>query len=1353
MVFVFPGQGAQWVGMAVELLGSSPVFASRMGECREALSGFVGWDLLEVLSDEGALARVDVVQPVSWAVMVSLAAVWESFGVRPSAVVGHSQGEIAAAVVAGGLSLVDGARVVALRSKALRGLAGTGGMVSMALPLEGFVVPEGLEVAAVNGPSSFVVAGDRGLLGELVAGSDRARWVPVDYASHSADVDVLREELLEVLAPVEPREPVVKFHSTCGGGAFDAEYWFRNLRSRVEFGPVVEGLGDCVLVEVSPHPVLLPGLGGRSVESLRRGDGGLGRFISSLGAAWALGVEVDWGAVFTDAQRVELPSYAFQHQHFWPEIVGSTGDVSGAGLDKVEHPLLGAAMVSPDSDSVTFAGRLSVRTHPWLADHRVGPDIVMPGAALIELVWYAGTYVDCGRIDDLTLEVPLVLPEEGSVQLQILVGATRDDGRRDVLVYARATAEAWTRHAAGTVSAGPKPSAAPLDAWPPAGAESVDVNDLYAELASVGLNYGSAFRGVRAAWRRDSEVFANVWLPDAGQAGFGVHPVILDSALHAIGLGDSFGTDAAQLPFAWSGVSMLPGTADWVRVAIRRAGEHSVSINITDDRGAALVEVESLVLRPLAVHSDALFEVAWKPVRAEQEQAPEHTVIEVVGNLHEAVHQALEAVQRAIVQDGPVVVFVTRRAVAIPGESVDDLSGAAVWGLVRSAQSEHPGRFVLLDLDEQDFGEWMIASGEPQLAVRGTAITTARLIRARSPQPNSEPHFAAGGTVLITGGTGALGQAVAQHLIAAHGVRHLVLASRSGGSVEFSTNHDISVRVVACDIADRSDVRRLLAAIPAEHPLTGVVHAAGVLDDCLVDQLTPERLDAVLAAKADGARHLHDLVGDIDAFVLFSSTSGVLGAPGQAAYAAANTYLDGLASMRRGAGLPAVSLAWGLWETPNSRMAAGAEQRASLVRALSMEEGLRLLDTGLRMTEALVVPVRFDIDELRARARAGAEGVPSILWELAPRAGRRDQRSVASSVLETILEHTAVVLGHESAAEVDTDRSFLEQGFDSLTSVRLRNRIENALGVRMSTTAIFDHPTPAALADHLQERSERPDPRSSSERPQQIRALYRQACLDGKVVEAGELLAAASNLRPTFDDAADYVVGGLWLSEDMGAEPILICLPSLTAMSGPHQYARFAEDFRGQRGVAVVQVPGYVEGELLPQSIDTVVAAVTAAVLRLANGRASVLVGYSSGGWLASEVAARLDSAGHGPQALVLLDTFLPEDAASTKFRSAMTNAMFAREQDFDLLTDVRLTAMGGYFRLFTGWEPTITTVPTVLVRAKESFVLDGEYVAQWPLEHRVIDVPGDHFTILEANAASTAAFIDLELFTFPMES
>ncbi|NMM92607.1 hypothetical protein B2J88_51755 [Rhodococcus sp. SRB_17] len=318
MVFVFPGQGAQWVGMAVELLGSSPVFASRMGECREALSGFVGWDLLEVLSDEGALARVDVVQPVSWAVMVSLAAVWESFGVRPSAVVGHSQGEIAAAVVAGGLSLVDGARVVALRSKALRGLAGTGGMVSMALPLEGFVVPEGLEVAAVNGPSSFVVAGDRGLLGELVAGSDRARWVPVDYASHSADVDVLREELLEVLAPVEPREPVVKFHSTCGGGAFDAEYWFRNLRSRVEFGPVVEGLGDCVLVEVSPHPVLLPGLGGRSVESLRRGDGGLGRFISSLGAAWALGVEVDWGAVFTDAQRVELPSYAFQHQHFWP---------------------------------------------------------------------------------------------------------------------------------------------------------------------------------------------------------------------------------------------------------------------------------------------------------------------------------------------------------------------------------------------------------------------------------------------------------------------------------------------------------------------------------------------------------------------------------------------------------------------------------------------------------------------------------------------------------------------------------------------------------------------------------------------------------------------------------------------------------------------------------------------------------------------------------------------------------------------------------------------------------------------------------------------------------------------------
>jgi polyketide synthase 7 len=354
VVFVFPGQGAQWVGMAVELLGSSPVFASRMGECREALSGFVGWDLLEVLSDEGALARVDVVQPVLWAVMVSLAAVWESFGVRPSAVVGHSQGEIAAAVVAGGLSLVDGARVVALRSKALRGLAGTGGMVSVALPLEGFVVPEGLEVAAVNGPSSFVVAGDRGLLGELVAGCDRARWVPVDYASHSADVDALREELLEVLAPVEPRVPVVTFHSTCGGGAFDAEYWFRNLRSRVEFGPVVERLGDCVLVEVSPHPVLLPGLGDRSVESLRRGEGGLDRFVSSLGAAWLLGVEVDWGAVFADAQRVELPSYAFQHQHFWPRQLEHRNTAVGSWRYRIDWTAL------PEPTRARMTGRWAI---------------------------------------------------------------------------------------------------------------------------------------------------------------------------------------------------------------------------------------------------------------------------------------------------------------------------------------------------------------------------------------------------------------------------------------------------------------------------------------------------------------------------------------------------------------------------------------------------------------------------------------------------------------------------------------------------------------------------------------------------------------------------------------------------------------------------------------------------------------------------------------------------------------------------------------------------------------------------------------------------------------------------------
>ncbi|MFJ9953469.1 SDR family NAD(P)-dependent oxidoreductase, partial [Kitasatospora sp. NPDC091207] len=359
VVLVFPGQGAQWVGMGAELLDSSPVFAARLAECAEALRPFVDWDLFDVVrgvSGAASLERVDVVQPVSFAVMVSLAALWRSFGVVPSAVVGHSQGEIAAACVAGALSLEDAARVVALRSGVIaEGLAGLGGMVSLALSPSG--VQElvaagggGLSVAAVNGPNSVVVSGDpsalAGLLADCEARGVRARRIPVDYASHSAQVETVRERLLEALGEGRASASGVAFCSTVTGDFLEteglgAEYWYRNLRETVRFDEAVarlSGQGYGVFVEVGAHPVLGPGieetlegLGGEAVVvgSLRRGEGGLDRFLTSVAQVWVRGVPVDWSVAAAGGRRVDLPTYAFQGERFWLEPVG----VRSAGVE------------------------------------------------------------------------------------------------------------------------------------------------------------------------------------------------------------------------------------------------------------------------------------------------------------------------------------------------------------------------------------------------------------------------------------------------------------------------------------------------------------------------------------------------------------------------------------------------------------------------------------------------------------------------------------------------------------------------------------------------------------------------------------------------------------------------------------------------------------------------------------------------------------------------------------------------------------------------------------------------------------------------------------------------------------
>ncbi|MEV5205779.1 type I polyketide synthase, partial [Streptomyces sp. NPDC053720] len=642
-VFVFPGQGSYWAGVATGLYADSPVFRARLDECARALEPFVEWDLLDVLlTEEGAglLERVDVVQPALWAVMVSLAELWQSFGVVPDAVVGHSQGEIAAATFSGALSLEDAALVVALRGRAIVEIDGQCGMLSVALPVDRVrprltLRPDDLEIATINGPSSTVVSGTSEgldeLAGVLEAEGVRVRRIPTNYASHSRHVEPIHDRVTELLAPISPRTSDTVFYSTVQGepvdtAVLDADYWYRNMRQTVEFEKTTRALladGFTTFIDCGAHPVLSIGMqetfadasatNALVVPSLRRGEGGLGRFLRSLGQAWEHGVDIDWGRVLPPThQPVELPTYAFQRSRYWLEPARQTADVSAAGLTAAEHPLLGAVVGIAGTRSSVLSGRLSLQTHPWLADHAVAGTVLLPGTAFVELALRAGDETGCDTLEELTLEAPLTLRGTGAVHLQVAVEPSDTTGRRAIAVYSRPEEagdddEAWTRHATGVLAHGSTETVDPVPdgvgVWPPVGAVRVDSSGLYGALAVAGYEYGPVFQGVEAVWRRGEEVFARVVLGEGecgGVGAFGVHPALLDAALHA-GLlpGDGSGLVAPRLPFVWSGVRLHATGAVAARVRMVPVGEGGVSLELSDDEGRPVVSVDSLALREI----------------------------------------------------------------------------------------------------------------------------------------------------------------------------------------------------------------------------------------------------------------------------------------------------------------------------------------------------------------------------------------------------------------------------------------------------------------------------------------------------------------------------------------------------------------------------------------------------------------------------------------------------------------------------------------------------------------------------------------------------------------------------------
>ncbi|SCG71526.1 candicidin polyketide synthase FscB, partial [Micromonospora halophytica] len=1515
VVFVFPGQGTQWAGMALDLLDSSPVFRDRMGECAAELAGLVDWtpeDVLRGASGAPPMDRVDVVQPLLFCVMVSLAEVWRSCGVRPDAVIGHSQGEIAAACVAGALTLPDAMRLVVARSRGLLAISGLGGMVSVPLSADDtaqLIAPwaGSLSVAALNGAGVTVVSGDATSVTELLATCAerdiRARRIAVDYASHCGHVEAVREDLAAALGTIEARPTAVAFHSTVTGDRIDtteldADYWYRNLREPVRLAPVVDSLIDAgfrAFVEVSPHPVLkvvvqdaldraVTGQPGVVVGSLRRDEHGPRQLLTALGGLHATGVPVDWAAVFagTGAQRIELPTYAFQRERFWPEV-GSwqVGDVSGAGLGVAGHPLLGAAVRLAGDDETLLTGRLSISTHPWLAEHEVAGTVLVPGTALVELVVRAGDEVGTSRVRELTIAAPLALPASGGVRVQVRVGAADGDGARGVTVHAQPEddpAADWTRHAEGVLE--PASADEPtLGDWPPADAFEVDLSGWYDTLAGHGLSYGPVFQGLRRVWTGDGEVYAEVALPDevAETAGrFEVHPALLDAALHPIGLLLADPATGPRMPFAFEGVQVHAAGAPTLRVRLTRAGQ-AVRLVAADTSGATVVSVDSLVLReagaaPVPATADrSLFEVSWQteqvaptgavsgwavlggpvdlsgvPAYADPatllasieagEPAPRTVLLPMAGDaagddlpgqVRATTLAVLATVQAWLTADALAdtrLVVATRNAVvAQPGDPAGDLAGAAVWGLLRSAQSEHPDRIVLADLDRAPDADalallatvaadptptggqvalrggtvfaprvtrpagdrltpstdlWHVAAvnpgtidgvdllpgaalplaaGQVRVAVRAAGVNFRDVLIALGmyPDPTAamgsegagvvlevgpgvddlapgdrvfglfEPGFgpqvlaqrdriarvpagwsfvqaasvpvvfltayyalhdlaglrsgesvlihsgaggvgmaaiqlaqhfgatvyataspgkwdtlrelgvaderiassrttdfeaafaaasggagvdvvldalagefvdaslrllprggrfvemgktdirdpelvatqhpgvtyqafelnAAGGarigqmltellalfeqgalrplpvrvwdvrqarqalrhisqarhvgkvvltvpapldpdgTTLVTGASGTLAGVVARHLVATGQSRHLLLASRRlpvegsdyAALVADLTEAGATVTAVSMDVADPEQVTALVAGVDPAHPLTAVVHTAGVIADATITSLDADAVTAVLRPKVDAAWALHRATADLDlsAFVLFSSIAATLGSPGQGNYAAANAFLDALAGHRRQRGLPATSIGWGMWATTSTMTAhLDATEHRRAIRTgsapLTDAEGLALLDAAQRhggthvvLMKVPAVPdpgrvpallrdlVRPPRPRRRAAARAAADlSVADRLAALSP-AERRGQ------LLDLVTGSVAAVLGHRSADTVDPQRPFKELGFDSLTSVELRNRLATATGLRLPATVAFDHPAPVVLADFL----------------------------------------------------------------------------------------------------------------------------------------------------------------------------------------------------------------------------------------------------------------------------------------------
>jgi acyl transferase domain-containing protein len=824
-----------------------------------------------------------------------------------------------------------------------------------------------------------------------------------------------------------------------------------------------------------------------------------------------------------------------------------------------------------EGDGLLLTGRLSLAAHPWLADHAVADTVLLSGAAFLELALEAVEQAGAQAVEELTLQAPLVLPETGAVAIQVTVSGPDEEGRREIAIHSRLDSAgdeeldrslAWICHAQGTLSSEPAPAPERLDAWPPEGAEPLETEYLYDLLAEHELECGPTFQGLSAAWKDGERIYVEASLSEEQSpetSRFGIHPGLLGSALQGVPLARQ-GSGEVELA-SWGGVGLYAAGASMLRLRIVAEGEaHEVAAFDAD--GAPVLSARSVTARPFDLEqlrstrrNRHLHRVRWQPVPEPSTNGSRQSIAilsdadlgaaeaqrytdlpallealeggaelpavviaqisaepgaELPAAAQASAERALALAQAWVAEErlvGSRLTLVTERAVAAePGEA-PELAATPIWGLVRSAQSEHPDRFALIDTDgtgasaEALGAALALGAQEPQLALREGVALAPRLARVgASEEEPSGKEIDPERTVLVTGGLSGLGALTARHLVKSHGARRMLLVSRRGPEAKGAAELQAELRelgaevaIAACDVTDRAALGRLFAAIPKEHPLGAIVHSAGALDDGVLESMDAERLAHTMRPKAEAAWHLHELSAELDLsqFLLFSSAAGLLGGAAQANYAAANSFLDALAALRHSQGLPATALAWGLWDQQSSlagelqidvglpeRMANQIRQRLGFA-PMAPEEGLELFDAARELTEPLLAPVHFDRTALRDRAEAGT--LAPILRGLIRTSPRREAqgRSLAqrlrelpegereAMVLDLVRSQVAVVLGHASAADVEPDRAFQEIGLDSLGAVELRNQLSASTGLSLAPTLVFDYPSAAALASRL----------------------------------------------------------------------------------------------------------------------------------------------------------------------------------------------------------------------------------------------------------------------------------------------